>query len=182
MDMLVYLLNSKCFPINSQDYNGYTLLHYCCSISEEDYIKARSKELYEFSLREIKEEYRTLQEKVITLLLKYGLNRSILNKNKDTAFEMCVENGNLTGIRLLMSDDIDLEYQTSNGTTIMQYLSNMAALGIEEIKFVYHKLTKYDPAKLKESLKKVDGTGCEPLLQFFREFTVNAKSNFHENI
>jgi hypothetical protein len=33
MDMLMYLLNGKHFPINTQDYNGYTLLHYCCSIS-----------------------------------------------------------------------------------------------------------------------------------------------------
>jgi len=53
--MLMYLLNGKYFPINTQDYNGYSLLHYCCSISEEDYLKARAKELVEYSPRELKE-------------------------------------------------------------------------------------------------------------------------------
>lgn len=131
IDMLVYLLNCKHFPIGAQDYNGYTLLHYCCSISEEDYIKGRTKELMNYSARELKEEYRCMQEKVIGLLLRSGINRTIFNKNKETAFEMCVENGNLTGMRLLMGEEIDLEYQTSNGMTILHYLASMAALGRE---------------------------------------------------
>jgi hypothetical protein len=82
---------------------------------------------------------------------------------------MCVENANLTGMRLLMSDDIDLDYQTSNGLTILYYLGSMASLGNEEIKFVYNKIIKYDTNKLKESLKKVDSMGCEPLLHFIKE-------------
>jgi len=45
-----------------------------------------------------------MQERVIGLLLRYGINRNLLNKNKENAFEMCVENGNLTGMRLLMSE------------------------------------------------------------------------------
>ncbi len=44
---------------------------------------------------------------------------------------MCVENGNLTGMRLLMSEEIDIDYQTSNGLTILHYLASMAALGSE---------------------------------------------------
>jgi hypothetical protein len=82
-------------------------------------------------------------------LLRYGLNRTLLNKNKESAFEMCVENGNLTGMRLLMNEEIDLDYQTSNGLTILHYLASMAALGNEEIKFVYQRLAKYDANKLK---------------------------------
>jgi hypothetical protein len=42
---------------------------------------------------------------------------------------MCLENGNLTGIRLLMTDDIDMDYQTSSGLTLLHYLSSMASLG-----------------------------------------------------
>lgn len=90
-----------------------------------------------------------MQDKVIGLLLRYGIQRSLLNKNKETAFEMCVENGNLTGMRLLMSEEIDLDYQTSNGMTILHYFASMAALGSEEIKFVYQRILKYDTNKLK---------------------------------
>jgi ankyrin repeat protein len=142
MDMLVYLLDTKHFGINAQDYNGFTLLHYCCSISEDDYIKSRMKELSGYSLRELKEEYRSVQDRVINLLISYGINKTIQNKNKETAFEMCVENANLTGIRLLMSDDIDLDYQTSNGLTILYYLGSIASLSNEEIKFVYNRIIK----------------------------------------
>lgn len=52
-------------------------------------------------------------------------------------------------MRLLMNEEIDLDYQTSNGLTILHYLASMAALGNEEIKFVYQRLAKYDANKLK---------------------------------
>jgi ankyrin repeat protein len=86
MDMLVYLLDTKHFGINTQDYNGFTLLHYCCSINEDDYIKSRTKEMTDYSLRQIKEEYSNVQDRVITLLIKYGINKTIQNKNNETAF------------------------------------------------------------------------------------------------
>jgi ankyrin repeat protein len=43
IDMVKYLVESTHFSINCQDYNGFTPLHYCCSLSEEDYIKTRIK-------------------------------------------------------------------------------------------------------------------------------------------
>lgn len=81
-----------------------------------------------------------------------------------------------------MPDKIDLDFQTSNGSTLMYFLIGMACLSVEECRFALQQFKNFEPGKLKESLKKQDMAGCDPLLHLIKDWTNNIKSNFREKV
>jgi hypothetical protein len=65
---------------------GNTCLHFVCSISEPEYYHWRRKE----SSNPPPNEYRLMQERLITLLLKYGADPDLENDRGEKPLKLCI--------------------------------------------------------------------------------------------
>jgi len=93
-----------------------------------------------------------------------------------------VENGNIVGMKMLLTPKVPLSYESTNGMTILHYLSKVASRDRAGMEFVIDRLCELDKNSLKESLKKIDINGFESILYFVRDFTYEVIRNYQTHV
>lgn len=77
-----------------------------------------------------------MQEKIIKMLLEHGANPELKNDRDEIPVNLCIENQNLVGIKLLMkSIPFNLQSETKTNNFIY-YLTNLTCEGADETRFV----------------------------------------------
>lgn len=116
------------------------------------------------------------------LLLNHHVEPNLTNKKNQTPIDLCVENSNIVGMKLLLTPKVSLNYESSSGMTILHYLSKIASQDCEGMEFVIDRLCQLDKNSLKESLKKIDTNGFESILYFVRDFTSEIIKNYQSHV
>ena len=75
-------------------------------------------------------------------MINKGVEKDRENKNHETALTISLENGNLTAMKQLLPNNIDLGYEASNGISMINFLAMLASLGAAETKIVQDRLEK----------------------------------------
>jgi ankyrin repeat protein len=119
-----------------------------------------------------------VQRTLIELLLSKNVESNLVNKKNHSPIDLCVENGNIVGMKLLLTLKVSLNFESTSGMTILHYLSKIASKDRAGMEFVIERLCQLDKNSLKESLKKIDINGFEAILYFVRDFTYEVIKNY----
>lgn len=94
----------------------------------------------------------------------------------------------MLGLRLLLKDHLNLQFESSKGYTLLHYFSHLASESSEDIQFVLERLQPKEDKKteernkLRDALKRTDVNGFEAILIFVKDFTYKVKENFNRRI
>ena len=83
-------------------------------------------------------------------------------------------------MKQLLPNTIDLNYETSNGTLMINFLAMLASLGAQETKIVHEKLEKENKATVLRALRGANDD--EPLLNFVKHFAWRVVTNYQEEL
>ncbi len=85
---------------------GNTYMHLLCQLSEDEYVKSRTL-ISAKPPQELQEEFTYIQSHLLAFFKNKGLNGLQENKKKESPLKLCVENGNLIGIQILLPKKIN---------------------------------------------------------------------------
>lgn len=120
-----------------------------------------------------------MQSKLIRLFIDHGANTKIKNQKGKTPVDLCIDNENLIGVQLLLTE---IPFQTEGSNKVnkfIHYLTNLACRGKEQMKFVHQKLVQVDERKLKVQLKE-EWNGFTFLVYLIKKFTETVHINFRK--